>query len=434
MTGLDVLITSSYYWPEPAGNAPYATGVAEHLAALGHRVVVATGFPHYPAWRSGARGRLAAREERNGVEVRRRWHYVPKRQSAARRAAYEGSLLAFGLTALAPRRPDVILGLVPSLAGGMLAAVAARAYRRPYVLVFQDLVGLAAAQSGIGGGRSVASLAASAELAAARGAVAVGIVGESFRPYLENGGVAPASIVRLRNWAQPIEPTETVVETRARLGWGPGDFVCLHAGNMGHKQALDNVLGAAGLMRSREVQVVLAGDGNERGRLQRRAAELGLRNVTFVGAEPPGRYEAMLRAADVLILNQRGSLRDMSLPSKLTSYFAAGRPVVAAISSGSEAAVEVMSAGGGVVVPPDVPSALAAAILEIRSSPVKAGLLGAAGRRYAETTLPQAAALADYERLLERACGWRVVTSSDGLPAPARPTPGPDRIGAYGGR
>ena len=40
---LDILIFSSYYWPESAGNAPYVTGLAEYLAARGHKVTVATG-------------------------------------------------------------------------------------------------------------------------------------------------------------------------------------------------------------------------------------------------------------------------------------------------------------------------------------------------------------------------------------------------------
>ena len=81
-----VLITTSYYWPEGAGSAPYLTGLAEHLSSVGHDVVVATGFAHYPDWRSSAKGRLAASETRNGVRIRRRWHYVPGAQSASHRA------------------------------------------------------------------------------------------------------------------------------------------------------------------------------------------------------------------------------------------------------------------------------------------------------------------------------------------------------------
>ena len=60
----------------------------------------------------------------------------------------------------------------------------------------------------------------------------------------------------------------------------------------------------------------------------------------------------MLGAADVLLLSQRASVRGMSLASRLTAYFAAGRPVVAAASPGSEVAAEVRRSEAGVLVRP----------------------------------------------------------------------------------
>ena len=74
MRHLRVLVSTSYYWPEEAGSAPYLTGLAEHLSRVGHEVVVSTGFAHYPDWRSGAHGKLAATESHNGVRIVRRWH------------------------------------------------------------------------------------------------------------------------------------------------------------------------------------------------------------------------------------------------------------------------------------------------------------------------------------------------------------------------
>ena len=49
---------------------------------------VVTGFPHYPEWRSTSKGALARGESRNGVDIHRRWHYVPRAQSALTRAVY----------------------------------------------------------------------------------------------------------------------------------------------------------------------------------------------------------------------------------------------------------------------------------------------------------------------------------------------------------
>lgn len=404
MSARTVLITSSYYWPETLGNAPYVTGLAEHLSARGDDVVVVTGFPHYPAWRLPEHTRPVASEVRAGVRLRRRWHYVPGSQSAARRALYEGSFLAVGLTAIGlRRRPDVILGISPTLASAALAAVASRVYRRPYGLVFQDLMGRAAEQALIKGGSRVSTAVRRAERELAAGARAIGVVSEGFRRYFIEAGIDPGRVHRLRNWTQVAdEPSETVEETRARLGWQKHEFVCLHSGSMGHKQGLENVLEAARLLPRDNVTIVLAGDGNERRRLERHAAMLGLTNVEFVPVQPPGRYEAMLRAADLLVVNQRRTVTDMSLASRLTSYFAAGRPVIAAVAEESETGREILAARAGHLVPPDEPPALASAILALRELPRQLEALGLAGRRYAAEKLTAASALEDYERFVDR--------------------------------
>jgi len=397
-TPLRLLILSSYYWPERAGNAPYVTGFAEHMAARGHEVIVATGFAHYPEWQRSGRGVLGVREQRLGVEIRRRRHYVPRHQSATTRALYEGSLASLGLTALPASRPDAIVGISPTLAGALLARTAATVYRRPYGLVFQDLQGVGALQSGVEGGRRIASLVERAELDLARGATAVGVIASGFRTYFEARGIPAEAIHDLRNWSHDVQATEPPATARARLGWRDDQFVCLHAGNMGLKQGLENVLQAAALIDDPAVSIVLAGDGNERSRLEALAADMRLRNVTFLPPQPSGTYESMLRAADLLLVNQRATVGEMSLASKLTSYFVAGRPVVAAVAPTSETARELVRAGAGILAPPEDPRTLAQTI---RS--VKAGVdpeLGENGRRYAESNLSAEAVLESYERFV----------------------------------
>jgi colanic acid biosynthesis glycosyl transferase WcaI len=93
---------------------------------------------------------------------------------------------------------------------------------------------------------------------------------------------------------------------------------------------------------------------------------------------------------------------DMSLPSKLTSYFASGKPVVAAVSADSETAYEIESAGAGVVVPPSDPAALRDALLELRDNRSHTEALGAGGRAYAESKLAPDKALLEYDTFVER--------------------------------
>jgi glycosyltransferase involved in cell wall biosynthesis len=409
MKRLSVLITSSYYWPEGAGTAPYLTGLAEYLSSRRHEVIVATTFAHYPDWRSSANGRFMCSEVRAGVTVRRRAHFVPRHQSAAQRALYEATLLASGLTALGlRRRPDVVIGTCPSLAAGMLARIAANAYRVPYGLIFQDLMGLAARQSGVTGGDRVASTVRRAELAIATRAEGVAIIAEGFRAYFEAGGVKPERIIRLRNWTRRVDPQETREETRMRLGWPPDELVCLHGGNMGQKQGLGNLLDAAALLDGERIRIVLAGDGNDRAQLQADARRRRLANVQFMPMQGPGRWEELMQASDILLVNQRVSVADMSLPSKLTSYFAAGRPVVAAVSPDSETAHEIGAAKAGYVVPPEEPAALRDVLRSLMGDPSAASAVGATVRGYAEKHLSAEVSLERHERFVLDVASRRV--------------------------
>ncbi|WP_306471656.1 glycosyltransferase, partial [Streptomyces sp. b94] len=159
--GRRLLVVSTNYAPELTGIGPYATQLAEHWAASGARVRALTGLPHYPSWQveEEYRGVWRTVEIRGGVGVHRRRHYVPPRQTALKRAAFEASVLATGLLAPPPGRPDAVVSQMPSLAGGVLGARIARRHRVPHIPVVQDLMGAAAAQSGIrGGGRAAACL------------------------------------------------------------------------------------------------------------------------------------------------------------------------------------------------------------------------------------------------------------------------------------
>jgi colanic acid biosynthesis glycosyl transferase WcaI len=147
-----ILIVGLNYTPEHTGNAPYTAGMAEYLATTGCDVTVITAMPHYPAWRIAPEysGRRSARESVNGVTLVRRAGYVPARQSAIRRMAYDASfvLAAFPVTNIP--RPDIVIGIVPGLSGGVLARLFAARWRVPYGVVVQNLTGPAVVASGVG--------------------------------------------------------------------------------------------------------------------------------------------------------------------------------------------------------------------------------------------------------------------------------------------
>ena len=112
----------------------------------------------------------------------------------------------------------------------------------------------------------------------------------------------------------------------------------------------------------------------------------------------------MLEAADVLLINQRPAIQEMSL-AKLTSYFAAGRPVLAAVAATSETARELEPAEAGIRMEAGEPTALARAIVDLKASPDRGEALGSNGRRLVARVLAPEMVLPEYERFLYEVAG-----------------------------
>lgn len=403
IAGKRVLVVGINYWPEPTGIAPYTTAMAEYLAQHGADVSVLTGVPHYPEWRipDSYRRRLATRELRRGVDILRLRHVVPRKMTALRRAAYEATFLTQAAIRGLRQRPDLVLASTPALGGALAAASVARRVHCPLTIVVQDLVALATEQSGIKGGGRLTAVTARLEGAALRSAAAVAVVSDSFIPAVKAYGVAPQRITVLPNWTH-ITPTRlTRDEARARLGWPPDPFFAVYTGNMGLKQDLGNVVEAARLLGESSIRMVLVGDGSQRRALETQAREL--RNVSFTGLIGDELYPVVLAAADVLVVNERPSVGEMSLPSKLTSYLAAGRPVLAAVSEGGASERELQSTGGAALtIPPGNPDLLAAAVAALSKDGARRQAMSLAAATYAGQNLDRERSLRALVALLVR--------------------------------
>ncbi len=403
--GCRVLLVSANYAPEHAGIAPYSTLTAEHLVLRGAEVDVLSGMPHYPSWRvhGDYRGRWRMVENRGGVRVHRRRGFIPTRQTALLRAAYEASFLAHGSIRPPAARPDLVLSQMPALAGGVLGSRLARRHRVPHVVVVQDLMGAAAAQSGISGGGRVASLVTGVESKVLRTAALVGVVHESFVDRVTAMGVPESRVRVVPNWSHVAPATGDRRAVRKRLGWRDEECVLLHAGNMGLKQGLE-VLVETARIAARDtpaLRIVLMGDGSRRTHLEQLAA--GMQNLDFLPPAADADFPDVLAAADVLALTQRASVADMSLPSKLTSYFASGRPTVASVAAQGGTAQEVRRSGAGVVVRADDPVALHGCVAELMRDPDRAAALGARGPDYVRQRLSPEAGLGRITAMLSEA-------------------------------
>jgi len=381
-----ILLFALNFPPELTGAAVTTAGRVRHLIHRGHQVTVIAGFPHYPAWRvlEGYR-HFRMKESIDGAEVVRRWHHVPARNAAPGRVLLEASFAATAVpTGLTATRPDVVLSVMPAVAAGLAGMLTARRFAVPHGIFVLDLSGRAAEQSGMAGGRLARRLAEPLERAILRGASRVGVITEGFRVPLLEMGVSRDRIDLMRDWKEPHTLSRSRENVRERLGLPLDSPLALHSGNMGSKQGLEHVLRAAVLagVEWPELRFVLVGGGSERERLKSEAAQLGLKNVVFLDLVPPEVFPSLLGSADVLLLNQRASVVEMSMPSKLVDYFASGRPVVAAVNSKSEAAKEVARAHAGTVVPPEDPRQLLGAIRAMVEDAELASRMGRAAQTY----------------------------------------------------
>lgn len=402
---LRVLVLGLNYSPEPTGIALYTSGLADGLAARGHRVRVLTGLPHYPQWRV-AHGYESGSD--TGPDANPRVshlpHHVPSPPTMRGRIAME---LSYGrsLARADWEEPDAVVAVTPALLATAAAIVKSRATRTraPVGIWVQDLYGLGVAETGAGNGLAAAAISR-VETTVLRAADQVAVIHDRFKSHVVDAlGVRGERVSVIRNWThlRPLDRSARI-EARRSFGWADDEIVALHAGNMGAKQALENVISAAAMSESltKPVRFVLMGDGNQRANLEQLGA--GISTLEMIAPLPDARYREALLAADVLLVNEKATVGDMAVPSKITSYFTSGNPVVAATRADSITAAEIETSGGGLVVPPESPVDLLAAVEKLGRDTALAEHLGQAGMDFCTRTLSQTTALDHFEEWIQR--------------------------------
>ncbi|MGP5724824.1 glycosyltransferase family 4 protein [Arthrobacter rhombi] len=398
---LRITIVCLNFAPETSGNAPYTTSLATELVRRGHQVTAVTGYPHYPQWRVfEGYGGLRGSETVDGVTVKRLRHPVPRNPTNIRRALME---LVFGLQVVTAdwRRPDVVLFVSPALISSLCGLLRARVTGIRAGIWIQDLYSLGTAETGTVSGPAV-SMMVKLERFALRLPGKVVVIHEVFRRHAEGElGIPQEKVEIIRNWTH-LGPERRVdrMATRLGRGWSENDIIVLHAGNLGVKQGLENVLESARLADSREayVRFVLLGDGNQRARLQEEGR--GISRLEFIDPVSDGDFQALLAAADILLVNERPGVSGMSVPSKLTSYFNSGLPVVAVTDPGSATAFEIEASQAGLRVDTAKPEALLAAVVELGRNAERREILGRKGLAFRRDVLGMEAGAAKFEKSL----------------------------------
>jgi colanic acid biosynthesis glycosyl transferase WcaI len=393
-----ILIVTTNFWPEPTGTGPYATDLAKVLIAANFKVQVLTGLPHYPWWKIPTTFRANRGQWTNldGIRIARENHYVPQSLNLFTRIFFEVSLikaLRRGYTKIDLQSFDLVLAIGSSVAGGLVAKKISLKLNIPLGIVVHDLAGQGASQSGLPGGFLIANLVTRIERSILGSSSGVIAISQMMSDVIIKMGIQKSRVSTILIYAaNHIIPNNRNI-SRTKFGWLPDDFVVIHTGNMGAKQNLENVVRAANSLNGfSRIKIYLVGHGNQESNLK--ALCSGKSNISVLPAVSDEDYSALLSAADLLLVNERSTQMEMSLPSKLTSYLYSERPVIAAVPRGGatwkflDGVAELVEAGD--------PIALAGAIEELSKQPEKLTELAKRGREFADAHLSPEVGRAKY--------------------------------------
>ena len=403
-----VIVLSVNYWPEVTGIGALTTYRAEYLAGVGHEVEVCTTFPYYPDWKVPPEysGKLGRKEKRNGVSIVRSYAYVPNPVTPLKRILFEASfIIGVTLRALMRKRPDVLLVVSPPLGLATTAILLSRLWSVPYVFDVEDLQPDSASDLGMLPKWAV-KLLYKVENAAYRHARLVTTLTQSMRQKIVDKGFSEDQVElfepRMDDSLIDLPPEEgNAFRRRYDLG---DKFLATYSGNMGVKQGLDVILDSATLGRADDSMLFLCvGNGADCERVKRRAAELDLPNVRFLPLLDEKDFRGLLAASNVCLVTQQHSVSEIAFPSKIVTYLAAGRPIVASVNPESEVARITRESGAGSVVEAENSLALFEAVRGLRNADLRKA--GENARAYACMRWSAERVLGHLERTLTAAAG-----------------------------
>ena len=399
-----ILVLNQYFHPDLASTGQLLTELCEDLS-VEHDVTVVCGRPSYdPHGATSGKRRFLSRDRHGNVTVLRIWSTsFPRGDILGRLVNYATYMTSCLWGAFRADRPDVILTMTDPPLVAAAALMVSRVRRVPFVYICQDIIPEGAVAVGqMSEGALTRALARLNRVLRARATTVVAI-GRDMKDKLVTLGTAPEKIQIIPNWAdgRAVKPLDGPSSFRAKQGW-EGKFVVMHAGNVGRPQGLETLVEAAALLSGDgDVLVAVVGEGGAKPALQERVRVLGLDNVVFLPYHPKDASSEFLGAADIHVVGLKRGLAGYAVPSKVYGIMAAGKPFIAAIEEVSEPALVVRETGCGLVVPPEDPTALAAAIRRIRGTDPAA--MGAAGRIAFEERFDRPQAAAAYRRVLEEA-------------------------------
>lgn len=326
---MKILLISQYYWPENSR----VTDIAESLKREGNEVTVLTGLPNYPQGYiyEGYRKGENRVQEHNGVHIIRA-KLIERRYDTLHRLLnyYSFPYYASKLAKKLPGDFDVVLAMEESPIMLVKPAIAyAKKYKKPLIMYEMDLW----PESLLAGGVTKNSFIykhykkASAKIYSQFDKIIVST--KEHIPYIkELPGCKDLDIEYLAQYA------DTIFEESNFGNEYNGVIDLMFAGNIGKAQSVDTIIRAAALLKDDpRFKFHIVGSGSELENIKKLAAELKIDNVVFYGQRPLEDMPELYKIADVMLVTLEDKpYANMTIPGKVQSYMAVGKPVIGAIN------------------------------------------------------------------------------------------------------
>lgn len=358
---------------------PHFKGIlfARQLATLGYEVEVLTGFPNYPGGKiyPGYRQKLLDRSDLGGgVHLTRIPLYPSHDQSAIRRVlnyvSFSVSALIYAVTLC--KKPDVVYAYHPPLSVTVAGILIGRLKRAPVVCDIQDLWPDSLSTTGMINSNRLLGIIGRVCRWTYRRADHLVVLSPGFKRKLHERGVQDNRITVIPNWC---DLTSVRIEKTPDIDWSVFEnvFTIVFAGNLGPAQDLHTILDAAKIVSSQNsvLRFVLVGSGIDLNDLEERVSAEEIENVMFIPQLAFEEIGEVLQCSDVLLVHlKKDPLFKITIPSKIQSSMAAGKPILMAVEGDS--ADIVYEAGCGVVAEPGNAESIAACAIELSQQPKQA--------------------------------------------------------------
>ena len=413
---MHVLIVTQYFWPENFRINDVAIGLKEK----GYEVTVLTGQPNYPDGRffPGYGFWSKMEEGYHGIRVLR-VPLIPRGNGGAFRLLLNFCSFALSASVFGAWRCrasyDVILVFEPSpVTVGIPAIVLKKLRGAPILFWVQDLWPESLSATGATESRWILGIVESIVRRIYRQCDRILVQSEAFRTPIERLGVQREHIMYFPNSAEPFYQPLSLGREAPEHSHLPSGFRVVFGGNIGKAQSFETLLGAAELLKDRQdIHWIILGDGRMFTWVHDEVRKRGLdKTVHLLGRFPAEVMPRYFALADVLLVTLRKQpIFSLTIPSKVQSYLACGKPIVAAL--GGEGARVVHEAGAGLTPTPEDARAVAEAVLTMYRMPEDARrAMGLRGRSYFETHFERALLLERLDRWITEVKGATVVCAS----------------------